>query len=70
MSVIRRFDMKSGMPAGEIRVEKSTGFNDIEVASPAEFDAALETAKARHVVAVLVSRGAAAVYVPIVRRGN
>jgi hypothetical protein len=32
VSVIRRFDMKSGLPAGEIRVEKSTGFNDIEVA--------------------------------------
>lgn len=32
VSVIRRFDMKSGAPAGEIRVEKSTGFNDIEVA--------------------------------------
>jgi hypothetical protein len=32
VSVIRKFDMKSGMPAGEIRVEKSNGFNDIEVA--------------------------------------
>jgi hypothetical protein len=32
VSVIRRFDMKTGAPAGEIRVEKSTGFNDIEVA--------------------------------------
>lgn len=33
ISVIRRFDMKTGAPAGEIRVEKSTGFNDIEVAA-------------------------------------
>jgi sugar lactone lactonase YvrE len=32
VSVIRKFDMKTGAPAGEIRVEKSTGFNDIEVA--------------------------------------
>ena len=26
------FNMKTGAPAGEIRVERSTGFNDIEVA--------------------------------------
>jgi hypothetical protein len=32
VSVIRRFDMKTGAPAGETRVEKSTGFNDIAVA--------------------------------------
>jgi hypothetical protein len=32
VSVIRKFDLKTGMPAGETRVEKSTGFNDIEVA--------------------------------------
>ncbi len=32
VSVIRWFDMKTGAPAGEIRVDKSTGFNDIEVA--------------------------------------
>ena len=32
VSVIRRFNMKDGTPAGEVRVEKSTGFNDIEVA--------------------------------------
>jgi hypothetical protein len=33
VSVVRRFDMKTGAPAGEIRVEKSTGFNDLEVAA-------------------------------------
>jgi hypothetical protein len=33
VSVVRKFDMKSGMPAGEIRVDKSTGFNDLEVAA-------------------------------------
>jgi hypothetical protein len=32
VSVIRKFNMKSGAPAGEIKVDKSTGFNDIEVA--------------------------------------
>ena len=32
VSVIRRFNMQTGAPGGEIRVEKSTGFNDIEVA--------------------------------------
>jgi hypothetical protein len=32
VSVIRKFDMKTGMPAGEIKTDKSTGFNDIEVA--------------------------------------
>ena len=32
ISVVRRFNMQTGAPAGETRVEKSTGFNDIEVA--------------------------------------
>jgi len=29
--VIRRFNMQTGLPTGETRVEKSTGFNDLEV---------------------------------------
>ena len=33
VSVVRRFDMRTGTPNGEIRVAGSTGFNDIEVAS-------------------------------------
>jgi hypothetical protein len=33
ISVVRSFDMKTGMPGRAFRVEKSTGFNDIEVAS-------------------------------------
>ena len=33
VSVVRKFNMKSGEPAGEVRVEKSTGFNDLEVAN-------------------------------------
>ncbi len=32
VSVVRRFDMKTGAPAGEFRVPQSTGFNDIAVA--------------------------------------
>jgi len=33
VSVVRKFDMATGRPAGEIRVPTSTGFNDIEVAT-------------------------------------
>jgi hypothetical protein len=32
VAVVRKFDMKTGAPAGEYRVEKSAWFNDIEVA--------------------------------------
>jgi hypothetical protein len=32
VSVVRRFNMQTGAPAGEIRVDRSTGFNDVEVA--------------------------------------
>ncbi len=32
VAVIRRFDMKTGAPKGEFRVERSAWFNDIEVA--------------------------------------
>jgi hypothetical protein len=32
VSVVRKFNMQTGVPAGEIRVEKSNGFNDLEVA--------------------------------------
>ena len=32
VSVVRSFDMKTGLPKQSIRVDKSTGFNDIEVA--------------------------------------
>jgi len=33
VSVVRKFNMKSGAPAGEVRVPQSTGFNDIAVAN-------------------------------------
>jgi hypothetical protein len=32
VSVVRKFNLQTGAPAGEIKVEKSNGFNDIEVA--------------------------------------
>ena len=32
VAVVRRFNMQTGAPAGEVRVDRSTGFNDIEVA--------------------------------------
>ena len=32
VAVVRRFDMRTGAPAGEFRVDRSTGFNDLEVA--------------------------------------
>ena len=32
VAVIRRFDMRTGAPVGEVRVERSAWFNDIEVA--------------------------------------
>ena len=32
VAVIRRFDMRTGAPAGEVRVERVAWFNDIEVA--------------------------------------
>ena len=32
VAVIRRFNMQTGAPAGEIRVDRSAWFNDIEVA--------------------------------------
>jgi hypothetical protein len=33
VAVIRRFDMKTGRPAGEVKVEKVQWFNDLEVAA-------------------------------------
>ena len=60
----------SALLAGIEAGDRITALNDIEVASTADFDTALESAKAGRVIAVLVSRGAAAVYVPVVRRGD
>lgn len=60
----------SALLAGIEAGDRITAVNDVEVASEADFDAALEGAKTSGVIAVLVLRGAAAVYVPVVRRGN
>jgi serine protease Do len=60
----------SALLAGIEPGDRITAVNDVEVASEADFDAALEGAKTNRVIAVLVSRGAAAVYVPVVRRGE
>jgi serine protease Do len=58
----------SALLAGIEPGDRITAVNDVEVAGEADFDAALEGAKAGKVIAVLVSRGAAAVYVPVVRK--
>ncbi len=47
VSVIRRFNLQTGAPAGEMRVEKSTGFNDIEVADDGTIYATQTGAAAR-----------------------
>ena len=60
----------SALLAGIESGDRITAVNDVEVASADDFDTALDSAKAGKVIAVLVSRGAAAVYVPVVRRGN
>jgi serine protease Do len=60
----------SALLAGIEPGDRITALNDVEVASLADFDAALEGAKTGRVIAVLVSRGAAAVYVPVVRRSD
>jgi serine protease Do len=72
----------AGMPAG-VYVESATGsallagieagdritaVNDAAIASTADFDRALDGLRTSRVVAVLVARGAAALYVPVVRR--
>jgi serine protease Do len=60
----------SALLAGIEAGDRITAVNDVDVGTEAEFDAAIEAAKTSRVIALLVSRGAAAVYVPIVRRGN
>ncbi|MDP3759271.1 MAG: trypsin-like peptidase domain-containing protein [Ramlibacter sp.] len=60
----------SALLAGIEAGDRITAVNDIEVATTADFDTALDSVKVGKVIAVLVSRGAAAVYVPVVRRAN
>jgi serine protease Do len=58
----------SALLAGIEAGDRITALNDVEVASEADFDAALEGAQTSRVIAVLVLRGAAAVYVPVVKK--
>ena len=60
----------SALLAGIEAGDRITAVNDTAIASPADFDRALEGARTSRVIAVLVARGAAAVYVPVVRRAN
>jgi serine protease Do len=60
----------AGLLAGIQAGDRLTAVNDAPIASPEDFDRVLDAARAAKVVALLVARGAAAVYVPVVRRVN
>jgi len=62
VSVIRKFDMATGRPAGEIRVPTATGFNDLEVASDGTIYATVSGAQG-HVYRITAA-GEASVFIP------
>ena len=62
VSVVRKFDMTTGLPAGEIRVETATGFNDIEVASDGTIYGTVSGAQG-HVYRITPA-GEASVFIP------
>jgi outer membrane protein assembly factor BamB len=62
VSVVRRFDMETGRPLGEIRVESSTGFNDIEVAEDGTIYGTVSGAQG-HVYRI-TPEGGASVFIP------
>ncbi len=62
VAVVRKFNMETGRPAGEIRVETSTGFNDIEVAEDGTIYATVSGAQG-HVYRITAA-GAASVFIP------
>lgn len=62
VSVIRKFDMTTGRPAGEIRVPSATGFNDIEVATDGTIYATVSGAQG-HVYRITAA-GEASVLIP------
>jgi len=62
VSVVRKFDMTTGRPAGEIRVESATGFNDIEVASDGTIYGTVSGAQG-HVYRITPA-GEASVFIP------
>jgi sugar lactone lactonase YvrE len=59
---VRKFDMATGRPAGEIRVPSSTGFNDIEVAADGTIYATVSGAQG-HVYRITPA-GEAVVFIP------
>jgi hypothetical protein len=62
VSVVRKFDMATGRPMGEIRVESATGFNDIEVAEDGTVYGTVSGAQG-HVYRISAA-GEASVFVP------
>jgi serine protease Do len=50
--------------------DRITAVNDMEIASLADFDAALASASADGMVALLVTRGSVALYLPVRQRGS
>jgi serine protease Do len=59
----------SALLAGLERGDRILAVNGIAVATVAEFDAALALFETRGVIALLVMRGGATVYVPVSREG-
>ena len=62
VAVVRKFNMETGRPAGEVRVETSTGFNDLEVADDGTIYATVSGAQG-HVYRITAA-GAASVFIP------
>lgn len=60
----------SGLLAGLEPGDRITAINGVDVASLAEFDAALAAAGNSKVVALLVTRGSSRIYIPILRPGS
>ena len=62
VSVVRKFNMETGRPMGEIRVETATGFNDLEVADDGTIYATVSGAQG-HVYRITAA-GQASVFIP------
>ncbi len=62
VSVVRKFDMETGRPMGEVRVESATGFNDIEVAEDGTIYGTVSGAQG-HVYRITPA-GEASVFIP------
>jgi hypothetical protein len=62
VAVVRKFDMATGRPAGEIRVEASTGFNDLEAAADGTIYATVSGPQG-HVYRITAA-GQASIFIP------